>query len=196
MSNKPNAKVSKSAPANVNTAEIILPALILTAICATATLILALTNMLTEGKIAENAAARAAQSRMLVLEAADYRQLDDEGRVYGAIDSDGKQLGVVVVTQVSGYGGAIEVMTGVRSSGRVSGVTVLSMSETQGMGAKTKDSNFLDQFIGANDPDLAVEKDGGSVNAVSGATISSRAVTNAVNSAIAISVAYLDSTYA
>lgn len=196
MSNKSNAKNGKSIPANVNPAEIIMPVLILTAICTTATLILALTNMLTEGKIAENAAAKAAESRMQVLQAADYEQLDDEGRVYEALDSGGSQIGVVVVTEVSGYGGTIEVMTGIWSSGRVSGVTVLSMSETPGMGEKTKENDFLNQFVGTNDPNLAVKKDGGSIDAVSGATISSRAVTSAVNSAIAISVAYLDSTYA
>ena len=195
MSDKSNAKTGKGTRAKVSVARIILPALILTAICATSTLILAFTNMLTEGKIAENADAKTTDSRMSVLEADNYKQLDDEGRVYEAVDSDGRQIGVIVITQASGYNGEIEVMTGIRSNGRVSGVTILSMSET-GSGEKTKESDFLNQFIGANDPDLAVDKDGGSIDAVSGATVSSRAVTDAVNGAIAISVAFLDSTYA
>lgn len=176
--------------------EILLPALILTAICATATLLLALTNLLTTAKIAANASAKAAQSRMQVLSAYEYVKLDDEGRVYEARNSEGHQLGVVVTTQAKGYGGTIEVMTGVRSDGSVSGVTILSMSETPGLGAKTKESNFLSHYIGARDPHLAVDKDGGSVQAVSGATISSRAVTEAVNSAIAIAAGYLDAAYA
>lgn len=98
----------------------------------------------------------------------------------------------MVTTEAKGYGGAIEVMTGIRPDGTVSGVTILSMSETPGLGAKTKESSFLRQYTGANAPDLAVNKDGGTVNAVSGATISSRAVTEAVNSAIATAAAYLD----
>lgn len=183
---------TKNAKPAVNPAEILLPALILTAICATATLLLALTNMLTQGKIAANADEKAAESRMLVLEAADYVQLDEEGKVYGALDFNRHQTGVVVVTETKGYGGTIQVMTGVRTSGEVSGVTILSMSETPGLGAKTKEEAFLAQYLGTNDPDLAVNKDGGNIQAVSGATISSRAVTDAVNAAIAIAVAYLD----
>lgn len=171
---------------------IIKPALLLTAICTAATLLLALANLLTQARIAENAAAKAAQSRMLVLAADEYVPLDDRQTVYEARDSEGHSIGVVVTTRAKGYGGDIEVMTGIRSDGTVAGVTILSMSETPGLGARTKEDAFLTQYSGANDPTLAVNKDGGTIDAVSGATISSRAVTDAVNSAIALSVAYLD----
>lgn len=193
MSDKSKAKSSGNPLSKGNPADIILPALILTAICATATLLLALTNLLTEGRIAENAAAKTAQSRKLVLEADNYLPLDEEGTVYNALDSDGSQIGVIVITEANGYGGTIQVMTGVRSNGRVSSVTILSMSETPGLGAKTKEFDFLEQYIGSTAPNLAVSKDGGNIDAVSGATISSRAVTEAVNEAITISEAYLES---
>lgn len=172
--------------------EIFLPALILTAICTTATLILALTNLLTADKITANAAEKAAAARMEVMQAAEYMPLDEEGKVYGAIDYDGNRIGVIVTTEAKGYGGTIQVMTGISNNGGVAKVVILSMSETPGLGAKTKESNFLNRYIGAREPNLAVNKDGGSIAAVSGATISSRAVTEAVNAAIAISEAYLD----
>lgn len=177
-------------------AVIMKPALLLTAICTVATLLLALTNLLTQARIAENAAAKAAQSRMLVLAADHYAPLDDRKTVYGAFDGEGNSLGVVITTQAKGYGGTIEVMTGIRSDGSVAGVTVLSMSETPGLGARTKEDAFLSQFIGLNDPNLAVTKDGGTIDAVSGATISSRAVTDAVSSAVSLSAAYLDASRA
>lgn len=167
------------------------PTLILTAICTIVTLLLAMTNMLTTDKIAANAAQKAADSRKKVLAAQDYKQLDKDGAVYGAYDADGNLIGVVITTQSSGYGGKIEVMTGIKSNGEVSGVNILSMEETPGLGAKGKEDSFLKQYKGFDRSNLAVSKDGGEINALSGATITSRAITKAVNEAIEISKSYL-----
>ena len=169
------------------------PTLILTAICTIVTMLLALTNMLTVDKIADNAAQKAAESRKKVLAAADYKMLDKEGNVYGAYDENGEKIGVVITTVSSGYGGKIEVMTGIKSNGEVSGVNILSMEETPGLGAKGKEDSFLKQYKGFDSPGLAVSKDGGQINALSGATITSRAITKAVNEAIEISKNYLGS---
>ncbi|MBQ1412302.1 MAG: RnfABCDGE type electron transport complex subunit G [Clostridia bacterium] len=193
VSSKTNSRPSPS-PISLTNRDIWSPVLVLTAICAIATLVLAMTNLLTAGTIAGNAAAKAAQSRRLVLAAAEYVPLDEAGQVYEARDAGGQSLGVVVTTRAKGYGGTIEVMTGIRADGAVNGVTILSMSETPGLGAKTKEPGFLNHFIGARvgqEKPLAVDKDGGTVNAVSGATISSRAVTDAVNQAIAVAGDYL-----
>lgn len=168
------------------------PTLILTAICTIVTLLLALTNLLTIDKIAANAEKKAAESRFKVLEAADYKPVSDDGSVYQAFDADGSVIGVVVTTKASGYGGTIEVMTGITSDGKVSGVNILSMEETPGLGAKAKEDKFLVQYKGFADSSLAVSKDGGEIDALSGATITSRAVTKAVNEAIDISKTYLD----
>ena len=167
------------------------PTLILTAICTIVTLLLAMTNMLTVDKIAANAAQKAAESRRKVLAAENYKPLDKDGAVYGAYDADGNMIGVVITTQASGYGGKIDVMTGIRSDGEVSGVNILSMEETPGLGARGKEDSFLRQYKGFDSPNLAVSKDGGQINALSGATITSRAITKAVNEAIEISKNYL-----
>ena len=172
-------------------AQIAKPTLILTAICTIVTLLLAMTNMLTAGKIAANAARKAAESRKKVLSAEEYKPLDADGAVYGAYDADGNLVGVVITTESSGYGGKIEVMTGIKASGEVSGVNILSMEETPGLGAKGKEDGFLRQYKGFDKPDLAVSKDGGEINALSGATITSRAITKAVNEAINLSKSYL-----
>ena len=166
------------------------PTLILTAICTIVTMLLAMTNMFTAEKIAENAAQKAAESRKKVLAAADYKPLDKEGNVYGAYDENGQKIGVVITTVANGYGGQIEVMTGIQTDGQVSGVNILSMEETPGLGAKGKEDGFLRQYRGYNSPNLAVSKDGGEINALSGATITSRAITRAVGEAIEISKNY------
>lgn len=167
------------------------PTLILTAICLVVTLLLALTNMLTVDKIAANADKKAADSRKKVLAAEDYHPLDKEGAVYGAYDTEGRLIGVVITTQASGYGGKIDVMTGIKANGEVSGVNILAMEETPGLGAKGKEDSFLNQYKGFDQPGLAVSKDGGEINALSGATITSRAITKAVNEAIERSKSYL-----
>ena len=84
-------------------------------------------------------------------------------------------VGVAVKTVVTGYGGPIEMMVGIDSDGTVTKVVVLSMSETPGIGMRTKDEGFLGRFSGVEDP--------GSVDVISGASVSSRAVIGGVRGA-------------
>ena len=107
--------------------------------------------------------------------------------VYRATAADGSPYGLVVAVTPRGYGGPIELMVGIRQDGRVAAVRVLGQSETPGLGTKVTERGFLDQFRGAKTGErLAVNKDGGRINAVAGATISSRAVTQGVNVALSL----------
>lgn len=83
----------------------------------------------------------------------------------------------------NGYSGEIEVMVGVNTDGIVQGIEVLLHLETPGLGAKIETEGFRDQYKGKSlkDPEVwDVMKDGGSFKQITGATISSRAVTHAV----------------
>ncbi|MCP1109298.1 RnfABCDGE type electron transport complex subunit G [Ohessyouella blattaphilus] len=94
---------------------------------------------------------------------------------------------VVTTTSKAGYGGDIKVTVGVTTEGTVSGVSFLEISETAGLGMKAKEESFYGQYIGKGAEGFAVSKDGGSgepIDAISGATITSRAVTEAVNAAL------------
>lgn len=173
-------------------ADILKPTAILTAICAIVTLLLAGTNALTMGRIAANAEKKAAESRAKVLAAAEYVKLSEDGSVYQAVGEDGTVAGFVITTHASGYGGDIEVMTGINTSGEITGVNILSMEETPGLGARAKEDAFLRQYGGLASSTLAVNKDGGEIDALSGATITSRAVTKAVNEAVAAAQPYLN----
>ena len=105
---------------------------------------------------------------------------------------------VVDVTDSDGYGGDIEIMVGISSgsgSYKVNGISFLQLSETAGMGMKAKESPFIDGFRGlpADEPVVYV-KTGKSadneIDAISGATITTSAVTNAVNAAVIAAKTY------
>lgn len=85
-----------------------------------------------------------------------------------------------------GYSGRIELMVGIGKDGAIKNIEVVSHSETPGLGSKMKEAFFRDQFIGRSKTDapLKVKKDGGDVDALSGATISSRAFCEAVQQAM------------
>ena len=112
---------------------------------------------------------------------------DETGNVTAVhkMGDDGWAIEVVV----GGSQGNIHMMVGVLSDGTVSGISFIKMSETPGLGdvankATAKGEAFRSQFIGVSGS-VAVTKDGGTIDALSGATITSRAVANGVNAALA-----------
>lgn len=93
---------------------------------------------------------------------------------------------VVNVTSPNGYGGDITLAVGILTDGSVSGVSVISQSETAGLGAKCADKAFTDQFVGIMGPVeyvKGVKSEPNQIDAISGATVTTRAVTEAVNAA-------------
>lgn len=110
-----------------------------------------------------------------------------------AVDASGAPLGYIFnVTTSTGYGGDIELTVGIQSDGTVSGYSVLSISETAGLGMKAKDDeDFVAQYQNKKVEAFTVVKDGSGANddakidAISGATITSKAVSGAMNSCLA-----------
>jgi len=82
-----------------------------------------------------------------------------------------------------GYGGEINMIVGISSFGDVTGVAIISMNETIGVGAKTRDPAFLEQFIGKRNG-VSVGRGPYNVDAVTGATVSSRAIAAGVSEAL------------
>ena len=94
---------------------------------------------------------------------------------------------IVTATDKEGYGGDIKITVGITSDGTVSGISILSISETAGLGMKATEPVFYEQYEGKQMDRFVVSKDGGDgepIDALSGATITSRAVTGAVNAAL------------
>lgn len=160
---------------------------VLTLICSFVALMLSLINMMTHDTIE---ALEAAQKKEAVAEI--FGEIDDailydgytgDEEVYLAV-KEGKLYGYCISVVSQGYGGEISMMVGIDSTGDVVGVKIISMSETAGVGSKTKNDSFLDQYKGGKGPFTV----GDNVDGISGATISSKAVTAGVNSATSANV--------
>jgi len=114
-----------------------------------------------------------------------YRLPTGEGdslEIYPA-KMNGKVVGYAVNTYTTkGFGGNITLMTGFKSDGTIVNISVLEHKETPGLGTKMTDTDFSGQFTGKNPADyiLKVKKDGGDIDQLTGATISPRAVSGAV----------------
>jgi Na+-translocating ferredoxin:NAD+ oxidoreductase subunit G len=93
--------------------------------------------------------------------------------------------GIALETVAQGYGGPVRIITGFEpKSGKCKSIAVAGSSETPGMGARITESSFTGSFAGLDlARGAALRKDGGTINGISGATISSRAVCGAVASA-------------
>lgn len=180
---------------NSKAKEIIVPAVSLFLICVVVTALLALTNAVTAPKIDALAVENQEASKKQVLSSAasfsDEKQIEKDGvsyTYYDGLASDGSVMGYVFVTSAKGYGGDISVMVGVLGDGTVAGVNILSINETAGLGMNAKNQSFLDQFLGKSG-EIGVAKNNPSdteIQALTGATITSRAMATAVNTALSL----------
>ena len=95
---------------------------------------------------------------------------------------------VITTTDKDGYGGDIQVSVGIQSDGTVTGVSFLSLSETAGLGMNATKDEFKGQFAGKQVDAFEVTKSGAAsdneINAISGATITSKAITGGVNAGL------------
>jgi len=150
-----------------------------------AALLLAVVNELTEDRINENTVNKINAARQAVIGdyvfedlGVDISRFECIKGVYAAMKGD-KLKGYVYEMETKGYGGTIYLSAGILADGTVSGVKVSSHSETKGLGT-TAEHDFIEEFVG-----LDVVKGGtGSIDAMSGATVSSNAVKKALNEAM------------
>lgn len=109
--------------------------------------------------------------------------------VLAAKDASGADIGLVVNSYSNdSYGGKVGISVGLKADGSITAIGFRETSDTPGLGLKAKDAPFKDQYIGKTAEKLSVTKSGNAgdaeINAISGATITSDAVTNAVNAAL------------
>jgi len=180
---------------NNQTKSIIKTGLILFAITAIAALALALLNSVTAPIIeANNIEKTNAAMKNVMSAASDFEKLEDVGEVdkivsdvYSAKDSGGKVVGVCVSVSPNGYGGAIDMIVGVGADGKVTGVDIINQSETAGLGSNATKPEFREQYVGKGTISKVVKTGAkeDEIDAITSATITSKAVTNGVNSAVA-----------
>ncbi len=159
------------------------PILFLTLVVFISVVALTLTNSVTEERIAD--ARREAIKEMLQTlfpEMDDF--IYDEATQRYTVSVGGALLGQAFMAEGAGYGGPIDILVGLEQDNTLRGIEIISQKETPGLGAKITDAAFLDQFAGQAGETLALTKDGGTIDAITGATISSSAVVEAVKEAI------------
>lgn len=164
------------------------------AITAVVAVLLALVNLITAPTIEKRAAEKKADAMAEVMPDCEFTLVDPlpEG-VEGVLElqeatSGGAVKGYCVQVETNGFGGALELMVGIDADGVVTGVSILSHSETLNT---DKHGELIARYAGSSG-EVALTKDGGSIEAISGATVTSRAVTRGVNSALAAVKAYTE----
>lgn len=168
--------------------EVARPALTLFSICLVVTLLLAATNLLTRNQIEVMNKQSEAQSRQVVLpDATSFENSNDKSYATGKKGDD--VIGYVFTTKAKSYGGDMSAMTGISKDGKVTGVVILSINDTPGLGLNAEKESFRNQFKKAvPEKGFEVIKSGapkdGQIEAMTGATITSKAVTNCVNEAV------------
>ena len=172
------------------TAYVLRLSLTLLAITAAVALVLAGINSITAPWIQRNKEEKMRVAMEKVLPGAENLEsiafTDETGLVKTVYASDD---GFVVEVTPSGFGGTITMMVGILPDGTVNGISIVSHTETAGLGSvaganTSAGEAFRDQFVGQSGS-LAVDKDGGTIDSITSATITSRAVTEGVNAALA-----------
>ena len=161
--------------------------IVLALICLVIAALLGIVNGVTEGPIKANTEKTVQDSLKVVMPADSYEKVDYTGgdETVVAVYKAGEEGYVVECNSPNGFGGAIDMMAGINSAGEVTGIAIISQSETSGLGSKDTDPDWQAQFQGATD-EVSVTKDGGTINAITGSTITSRAVCDGVNAARAV----------
>ncbi|HUV39675.1 MAG TPA: FMN-binding protein [Planctomycetota bacterium] len=175
--------------------------LVLTIVCVSAAAGVGGVYLLTREPIARKALENAREARTQVLpDASSFEPIVDTG-VYAGLDAEGRVVGWVADGASGGYGGKLTVMLGLGTDDTVAGVTVLAHHETPGLGAEcakvlSDDTlwmklgghsagathSWLDQFVGKREDQLKL---GAGIDARTGCTITSRAITAAARDAVA-----------
>lgn len=150
---------------------------ILSLICAVSSGLLASVNSLTQPKIISQA--QIAERTTLVKlfpEAKNFAPIKSEQEIlyYKIYSKDNKLIGLAFKAQAKGYSSTIETMVGMTTEGRISNIQILSHNETPGLGNRITELSFIDKFTNRSQEEL------GKVEAITGATISSKAVIDSV----------------
>lgn len=182
--------------------EIVKLGTLLLVICAISASLLGFANEMTKTKIIEQREYQSQQSRIAVLSAADKFEELDTVKFQEFVDANDKVkevfigysgetvVGYVVKTAPTGFSGAVEVITGIAVNGEISGVRIGSHAETPGLGANATLPVFYTQYDGLDSSKgvetVKIPPADNEIQAISGATITSKAVTEGVMFAIEV----------
>jgi electron transport complex protein RnfG len=152
-------------------------AFVLTVVCLVASILLGATYGLTWERIAEAQRARLAAAFAQIFPHAELRPVNG----YYEVFENGEVTGYAATAQGRGFAGRIELALGIGVDGTIKGVRIITHAETPGLGARITEEEFLRQFEGKHLEEVKLTRERGSIDAITGATISAEAVTTAVH---------------
>ncbi|MHB1335429.1 MAG: FMN-binding protein [Candidatus Humimicrobiaceae bacterium] len=153
------------------------PVIFLAVIVFVAVVLLMYVNNITSAKILEQREAKIVAQLENIFPDMDKYELKDD--IY-IILKNNETIGYTFIAKGRGYGGEINTLVGIDRDFVIKEITVMSNTETPGLGTRITLASFSDQFKGLKSPDVVLSRNGGKVDAITGATISSRAVTDSV----------------
>jgi len=174
---------------NQNTALIVRLGVTLFVLTAVAAALLAGVNSITKDKIAAATAEKRANAMSIVLpdSTPGGSTTTENGITVTAMLKDGVVDGYCAEVAPSGFGGAISMVVGIKvdedGARRITGVSILSMSETPGLGTRAAEPDFTNQYVGLTNA-ITLGSGDNSIDALTGATVTSKAVTLGVNTAL------------
>jgi len=124
--------------------------------------------------------AKMAIRKELLSQAIEFKDVNVKDKEISLGLKDGKTVGGVVTLSAKGYGSLIDMVIGVDSNGKVTGVRILSHSETPGLGERATKESYLSQFIGKDLENLD------KTSLITGATISSKAIRNGIKEGVGL----------
>lgn len=153
------------------------PVILVTLIVLVSAVLLGFTNDITKDKIAGQESAQV--QGMLKEMFPNMTSFTLENDIYAVLEND-TTIGYGFVAVGTGYGGEISILVGLENKTTVKGIVIISQDETPGLGSKVAEEPFTSQFAGVDIDDVRL---GGEIDAITGSTISSTAVVEAVRNA-------------
>ena len=162
---------------------------LLMGICAISGFLLSGVYQLTQKRIEkQNILEEKLASQEVLPKATSFKKGTRNGEIIEIGLKDGEKIGEVYSIITRGYSGEIKLKVGVDLQGKITGVKILESNETPGLGAKIKGKKFLEQFKGKRKGEIYLKKKKplGEIDSITGATISSSAVVDAIRERLSL----------
>ena len=158
---------------------------ILFIITAIASGVLAYMNTLTQPIIEKNQRIAQEKARKEVLPSAiTFEEVIGDITYHIGKDAGGNIVGYTFVASLYGYSSDVKTMVGINTDLIIEKIKIISQAETPGLGANCEKPEFQTQFSEKQETDMKVDKDGGNIVSLTGATITTRAITNSIKAAL------------
>jgi len=153
------------------------PVILLTIVVAISVSLLSLTDSLTRAQIVAHQEAKVQAMLSAMFPEMNRYELEDE--IYTIYAEDGA-VSYAFIAIGKGYGGDINILVGLEDENTIKGISIVSQTETPGLGTRITEPEFTGQFAGTSIADVAERREGGQIDALTSSTVSSLAVIEAV----------------